>query len=76
MTELAKLSSKGQVTIPVKVRQRLHLHAGDTLAWDIQDDGKIIVHRVEPVDADYLSALHGTLSEWNSVEDDEAYNDL
>jgi len=76
MTELAKLSSKGQVTVPAKVRQTMHLHAGDTLAWDIQADGKIIVRRVEPIDVDYLSALSGTLSEWNSAADDEAYHDL
>ncbi len=76
MTELAKLSSKGQVTIPAKIRQNLHLQSGDTLAWDIQDDGKIVVRRVEPVDVDYLSALNGTLSEWNSAVDDEAYRDL
>jgi antitoxin PrlF len=35
-----------------------------------------IVRRVEPVDVEYLSALNGNLSEWNSAEDDEAYRDL
>ncbi|GFO73937.1 antitoxin PrlF [Bathymodiolus platifrons methanotrophic gill symbiont] len=54
----------------------MHLEFGDTLAWDIQADGKISVRRVEPVDIDYLSAISGTLSEWNSAKDDEAYRDL
>jgi len=76
MPQLAKLSSKGQVTVPAKVRQAMHLNAGDTLAWDIQADGKVSVRRVEPIDIDYLSAVNGTLSEWNSAADDEAYADL
>jgi len=76
MSQLAKISSKGQVTVPAKIRKTLHLKTGDTIAWEIQNDGKISVRRVEPVDVDYLRALNGTLSEWNSAEDDEAYRDL
>lgn len=76
MPQLAKLSHKGQVTVPAEVRKRLQLKAGDTLAWEVQKDGKISVHRVESVDADYLNALNGTLSEWSSAEDDEAYRNL
>ncbi len=74
--QLAKLSSKGQITVPAEVRKTLHLKTGDTLAWEVQEDGKISVRRVEPVDIDYITALSGTLSEWNSAEDDEAYRDL
>ena len=76
MSQLAKLSSKGQVTVPAEIRRSLHLKTGDTLAWDIQNNGEISVRRIEPIDIDYLSALIGTLSEWNSAEDDEAYCDL
>ncbi len=76
MPQLAKLSSKGQVTIPIEVRKSLHLNTGDTLLWDIQLNGQIVVRKVEPVDVAYLSALNGSLSEWNSPEDDEAFNAL
>lgn len=76
MPQLAKLSSKGQITIPIEVRKSLHLTAGDTLLWDIQRDGQIVVRKVEPIDVAYLSALNGTLSEWDSPEDDEAFNGL
>ena len=76
MPQLAKLSSKGQVTIPAEVRKALHLKPGASLIWEIQSDGRIFVRRVETVDVDYLTALNGTLSEWNSPEDDEAYGDL
>ena len=54
----------------------MHLESGDTLVWDVESDGKVSVRRVEPIDVDYLSALNGTLSEWNSAKDDEAYGDL
>jgi antitoxin PrlF len=76
MSQLAKVSSKGQVTIPADVRKKMHLETGDIVAWESSDDGRIWVRRIEPLDVDYLSAVSGTLSEWNSSEDDEAYRDL
>lgn len=76
MSQLAKIGSKGQVTIPADVRKKLHLATGDTLAWETEADGRIWVRRIEPLDLDYLAAVSGTLSEWNSPEDDEAYRDL
>lgn len=76
MSQLAKISSKGQVTIPADVRKKLHLETGDTLAWETEADGRIWVRRLEPLDLDYLAAVSGTLSEWNSPEDDEAFRDL
>ena len=76
MSEYLQLSSKGQITIPSAIRQSLHLKAGDTLVWDITENDTITVRRVEPVDIDYISALSGTLSEWNSKEDETAYHNL
>lgn len=76
MLQLAKISSKGQVTIPADVRRKLRLTTGDTIAWEIEADGRIWVRRLEPLDIDYLAAINGTLSEWNSPEDEEAYRDL
>jgi len=40
MLQLAKLSSKGQITVPTEVRKTLHLKTSDTLAWEVQEDGK------------------------------------
>ncbi|GAW86897.1 antitoxin PrlF [Bathymodiolus platifrons methanotrophic gill symbiont] len=74
--QLAKLSSKGQMTIPIEIRENLHLKTGDTLAWDAKPDGSVSVRKVTPLDLDYISAVSGTLSEWNSAADEEAYRDL
>ncbi|GAB6277574.1 putative transcriptional regulator [uncultured spirochete] len=39
--ELAKLTSKGQITIPVEIRRKLRLKEGDKVFF-IEENGKII----------------------------------
>lgn len=39
----ATITSKGQVTIPKKIRDKLGLQAGDHLNFDIDSEGKIII---------------------------------
>lgn len=41
----AKLTSKGQITIPSEVRQRMKLRAGDTLKFEVQPDGKVLLRK-------------------------------
>lgn len=43
MLEVTKVSSKGQVTIPIEIRKRLNLVAGGKLVFIEGDDGKIYV---------------------------------
>lgn len=43
MLEVTKVSSKGQVTIPIELRKRLNLTAGGKLAFIEGDDGNIYV---------------------------------
>jgi len=71
----AKLTSKGQVTVPKEVREKLRLKAGDTLAYELKGNTAHI-HKVEPFDAAWHNALSATLEEWNSPEDNEAFRDL
>ena len=40
--ELAKITSKGQITIPVYVRKKLGVNEGDKLLF-IEEDGRIFV---------------------------------
>jgi antitoxin PrlF len=42
----AKLSSKGQATIPKAVRERLHLKPGDRFKFFFHPDGVLILPRV------------------------------
>lgn len=39
--ELARVTSKGQITIPVEIRKRLDLKEGDKVLF-IEEDGRII----------------------------------
>ena len=71
----SKLTQKGQATIPADVRKKLHLHPGDRICFKIQNDHVLLV-KVKPFDAEYHQAVAGTLSEWDSDEDDAAYEDL
>jgi len=77
MTSASKVTTKGQVTIPKEVRERLRLSAGDVIAYEFQENGLVIVRKMEPFDAGWHRALSTTLAdEWNSPEDAEAFNDL
>jgi AbrB family looped-hinge helix DNA binding protein len=73
--QIARISAKGQTTIPVSIRKAAHMEAGDTLAFEIKGD-HLIVRKIEsPTDA-YLKGIEETLNEWSSPEDEEAWNGL
>jgi antitoxin PrlF len=40
---ISTLTTKGQTTIPLKVRNHLKLRAGDKIEFVIQPDGKVVV---------------------------------
>jgi AbrB family looped-hinge helix DNA binding protein len=72
-----RVTTKGQVTLPKQIRERLHIQAGDTLAYDVESDGVLRVRKMEPFDREWHQALSATLAEeWNSPEDEEAFRDL
>lgn len=74
-TATSKLTRKYQATIPGPVRDALHLEAGDTVAFDI-DEGQIRLRKARPIDLEFARALEGTLDEWSGEADEEAYRDL
>lgn len=76
MTAVAKITSKGQTTIPADIRVALQVGPGDKLAWEVLEAGVVQVRRVQPLDVEYLQAMEGTLDEWAGAADEEAYRDL
>lgn len=64
----AKITSKGQTTIPVEIRERLGLHAGDRIAFIEVEHGFMIVPRNRRIET-----LFGSLSDYaipgTNVED-------
>ena len=71
----SRLSAKGQVTLPKKVRETLSLGPGDLVAYEI-GEGKVAIRKVQPFDAAFHAALSATLDEWASKKDDEAFRGL
>ena len=74
--ELARVTAKGQATIPKRIREAAHIREGDMLAFDLDSNNRITIKRIEPAIDIELLALQGTLSEWNSLQDEEAWRDL
>jgi AbrB family looped-hinge helix DNA binding protein len=74
-TATSKLTKKYQATIPEPVRRVLQLEAGDAVAFDIEGDD-VHLRKARRVDLAFARSLEGTLSEWVSPADEEAYRDL
>jgi antitoxin PrlF len=69
---LARITAKGQATIPKRIKEAAHIREGDMLAFDLDSSNRITIKRIDPPIDVELSALQGTLSEWNSPQDEEA----
>lgn len=72
---VAKITSKGQMTIPKKVRQAAHLKTGDVVAFEVEDD-RVLMRKLAPGRDEYLKGVERTLTEWTSPEDEAAWRDL
>ncbi len=60
MSELATVTSKGQVTIPLAVRDSMHLQMGDRVEFTVEPDGSAkLVRRTRR-----LEELIGSLKEY------------
>lgn len=70
MSIRSRLSSKGQIVVPKRIRDRLGLKAGDQVLFRETEDG-VRIDRA-PAEDDPFAAF----SEWASDADDEAYADL
>lgn len=75
MTSVSRLTSKFQATIPLPVRVALGIKQGDAVAFEVEN-GLVRLSRASPRDIAFAQAVEGTLSEWDSAADDEAYRGL
>ena len=71
-----KITSKGQTTIPINIRQALHLNAGDEILFHIEGE-QVVIKKAQPLDVEYLRAIQSSFAnEWESQEDCEAFDGL
>ena len=73
---ISRLSSRSQVTIPKRIREKLGLKPGDRIVYVVSRGGGVSIRKASPVDQAYLDAVASTLTEWNSAEDEQAFRDL
>ena len=72
---VARLTTKGQLTLPKKVRDAAKVGEGDLMAIDVED-GVITMRKLTRPSDPYLAGVQDTLGEWSGPEDDEAWRDL
>lgn len=74
-TELAKITARGQTTIPKKILRAANLEECDVIAVELEGN-HLVVRKVTPDQDAYLQGLSEILSEWVSPEDEAAWRDL
>jgi len=72
---ISRLTKKYQATIPAAVREILKIMPGDSVLFELEA-GQVVLKKASSVDWEYLQSVSGTLSEWESAADEEAYRDL
>ncbi|MEI8033319.1 MAG: AbrB/MazE/SpoVT family DNA-binding domain-containing protein [Chlorobiaceae bacterium] len=72
---LARITAKGQTTIPISIRKAAHIHPGDTLAFEINGD-HLIARKINVTGNEYLQGVQEALGEQSSPEDRERWNAL
>jgi antitoxin PrlF len=69
MSEPTTMSSKGQVTIPRDVRERLGLQAGDKIAWSLLSNGTVVVRPKTRRLADLVGMLTSSAQPGVTIEE-------
>ena len=68
----ATLTSKGQLTVPKAVRDSLHLHTGDRIAFIVHGDSEVVLKPVTKSVDEVFGRLHSAGQPRRSVEEMKA----
>jgi AbrB family looped-hinge helix DNA binding protein len=60
--QISRITLRGQATIPKRIRESANLRAGDSVAFDFENDC-ILMRKVAPADDGYLGGLAGARGE-------------
>jgi AbrB family looped-hinge helix DNA binding protein len=71
---IARVSSKGQTTIPAEFRKLAGIGPRDSVEF-VFEAGRIVMTKVQPIDHAWNAGQSAMMSEWNN-EDEDIYNDL
>ncbi len=70
----ARVSSKGQTTIPAEFRRKAGIGPNDSVEF-VYKAGQIVITKVQAVDHVWNAGQSAMMTEWNN-EDENVYNDL
>ena len=65
----SKITSKGQVTVPLAIRQQLGIRTGDRVEWTPREDGVLELRKVGRTTLEDLVGILGRPPRQGSVED-------
>lgn len=68
----ARVSTKAQLVLPKRIREKLGIQAGDVVRF-IERDGAVVIERLDPEPIEDPFAL---FDEWSSPADIEAFDKL
>jgi antitoxin PrlF len=66
---LAKITTKGQVTIPKNIRESLHLHTGDKIEIVLNNQGEAVIRPISKKVDDMFGILKRPKQKTISVEE-------
>jgi AbrB family looped-hinge helix DNA binding protein len=66
----ARITFKGQLTIPKSVRETLNVSKGDSVVFE-ERNGEIVVRKATMMDAAWARGIQATLNEWEDEIDDD-----
>ena len=69
-TVTSTVSSKGQTTLPVKVRKALGVRSGDVILYEIGEE-QVRIRKARALDLSWARALESTLDEWNDPDEED-----
>ncbi len=72
---IAKVTSKGQATIPRAIRKQLGIEPGDSVLYSV-DGGSVTLHRAGNLDPGFLKLATESFTDWNSPEAEDAFGEL
>ena len=64
------LSSKGQTTIPARIRRELAINEGDTIRYEVEGYS-VRMRKITPLDREWVLGVESTLTEWAGDDDDD-----
>jgi AbrB family looped-hinge helix DNA binding protein len=71
----ARITARGQTTIPKAIRKAARLQEGDVLAFEVAGD-HVVVRKLTARGDEYRRSVENSLGEWSMAEDEKAFGDL